>query len=162
MSFPDDEWLRGHQWTPEEIETMLLVPGMVPSDLDPWPSVEPMNVILEEKAMRCWECMSEDGRRRTRDGRNYIYCDACWSGGKQENPEMSMVVKENSFFVTTEPPRTAEFTDLLDPERFGEPLEDPGYDPYNSLDRTGPQFAWRHSEVLSVPAALDAVGELAL
>jgi hypothetical protein len=39
--------------------------------------------------------------------------------------------KKQSFFVTTELPRMAEFSELLDPDNFGAPLNF-GYDPYNS------------------------------
>ena len=64
--------------------------------------------------------------------------DDTWLRGDQWTPEeiKEMTdIKENSFFVTTEPPQMAEFTQPMDPERWGLPLEDPGHNPYNSWAR---------------------------
>lgn len=64
--------------------------------------------------------------------------DDTWLRGDQWTPEeiQKMTdIKENSFFVTTEPPKWAEFRGVMDPENWGEPFTDPGHDPYNSWNR---------------------------
>ena len=131
MTYPDDEWLRGHQWTPKEIEEMM------------------MDDILKRIED---ECVSEAIGRR---------------------------VTLPNFSVTTDPPRTAEFTELMDPERWGEPLEgpgheemkdgaasyfaepplrDPGYDPYNSSDR--PKWHGRLQDKRRMQEEIEVLAEI--